>query len=119
MPVTGGVFAVAHVFAAGPEDDVFGDVGGVVGDALEVARNDDRVDAHARRLWVGLDQASQHELRFAVHAVDVVIHDAYLFGELRIGANERVQRAANHPGRQFGHLRQIDRQVDGRPVDQL
>ena len=35
---------VADVGAANPEDDVFRDVGGVVGGALQVARDDDGVE---------------------------------------------------------------------------
>ena len=39
--VAGHAQLMADIRAAHPEDDIFGDIGGMVGDALQIARNDD------------------------------------------------------------------------------
>ena len=65
---------VADVGALHPEDDVFGDVGGVVGDSLQVAGHEQRIErlAHDFRAIVhGLDELNEG---IVAHAVDHVVH---------------------------------------------
>jgi len=40
---------VADIEATDPEDDVFGDVGGVIGDALEMASGQDELQARTHK----------------------------------------------------------------------
>src|SRR5215469_18609886 len=64
---------VTNVGPADPEDNVFGDVSGVVADALEVARNDERVEGFGGALRVFLDQRAESAEGVAVQLVDLII----------------------------------------------
>ena len=79
---------MADIRAAHPEYDVRGDIGRVVGDALQVACGNDRI----QRLEAGIRQLlhdlNQIDVRGAIHVVDVVVHLADRLGQCRIRFNE-------------------------------
>ncbi len=84
---------VADVVAADPEDDVFGDVGGVVGGALEVAADDDGVEGLLGDVGVLLHDVDELALDGAVHVVDFVVEGEDGFGELGVAFEEGLDGA--------------------------
>src|SRR5882672_2250513 len=92
----GGTTAVADVEAADPVDDVFGDVGGVVGDAFEMARGQDELKA-------GTDERglAGHVLKEMLeNTVAVLIDDIVAFkdlgGHFDIAKDESTEAFADH-----------------------
>src|SRR6478609_9685112 len=62
-----------HIGPAHPEDDVLGDVGGVVGHALQIAGYEQRVQRLARRLGMFIHGFDQHNEGFIFHPVNYVV----------------------------------------------
>ena len=86
-----------HVARFSDEDHVLGDVGGVVADPLEVLGEHDHVELLRGRLGVAAELA-QHRLHHLVlHPVDHVVLVEDGAREVRIGAREGVERAAQRP----------------------
>src|SRR5207245_8343086 len=93
------------------ENDVFGNVGGVVGDAFEVTRGEDELQARADRA-----RFAGHTQKLALkNAIAVLIHDVVALqdcgGHLDIAENEGAEALAdhaahgrNHRGKFFGNL---------------
>src|SRR5438046_8717760 len=70
---------MADVKSADPEDDVFGNVGSVVGDALEVTRGENELHAGAHQLGL-----LRHVLeQLLENAVAVLTHAIAAFDKLR------------------------------------
>ena len=102
---------MAHIGALHPEDHVLGDVGGVVGHALQIAGHQQRIQRlphHVRALIHGLDQLDEG---FVAHAVDHVVHFEHGLRQFDLAFNERLQRAAHHGADRRTHAGNIDRQV--------
>jgi hypothetical protein len=66
-----------NVCATNPEDDVGGDIGSVVGDALEVLGDKDSLHGLLGELWLLFDQLEQVSVGQAIHAIDIVVHGAH------------------------------------------
>src|ERR1700693_1206266 len=81
--IDGGTHLVPYVGAADPEDDIPGDVGGVIGYALERSGDDDRVQSLQADLRVAFHHLHQLGPGNAVHVIDLIIHDDDGFRELR------------------------------------
>ena len=76
----------------GYQDHVFGDVGGVIADPLEVLGHHDQVDLLGGRAGLALERA-QHRLHHLVlRAIDRVVLAEHRARELGVGAAERVER---------------------------
>src|SRR5207302_4288111 len=103
---------VAYIETANPKDDVFGNVGRVVGDALQMTRGQDKLQPRADQL-----RLAGHALKLAFeNAVAVPIHDVIAFqdrgGHIHVAENERAEALAdhgangrNHGDKIFGDLR--------------
>src|SRR5207249_507448 len=105
------------VLALDEVDDVFGDVGGVVADALEVLGDEDELER-------GKDDAGiTHHVgkQFTENLVAVVVHlivggqDA--LRELDVAADDGVESVANHFLDEFAHTREIDVGLDARVAE--
>src|ERR1700691_1060662 len=110
------VYVVADVGALHPEDYVFGDVGGVVGDALQVAGHEQSVECLPHdfgTLIHGLDQLDEG---IVFHAVDHVIHFEDSLREFDLALDEGFESAANHGADGCAHAGDIDGQVNGGKV---
>jgi len=103
---------VADVVASDPEDDVFGDVGGVVGGALEVAADDDGVEGLLGDLGMLLHDGHQFFLDSAVHLVDLVVHGEDGFGEFGVAFEEGLYGAAHHDADLLAHGFDVDGERD-------
>src|SRR5437660_9724618 len=65
---------VADVSALHPEDDIFGDVCGVVGDALQIAGDEQRIERLANDVRTLIHRLDQLDESIITHAVDDVVH---------------------------------------------
>src|SRR5579863_2192620 len=68
---------VADICPANPEDDIGGNVGRMIGYALEAARDHQAVHRLLCELRPFLDELEQIGMGAAIHAVDLVIHFAH------------------------------------------
>ena len=103
---------MADVGAAHPEDDVFGDVGGVVAYALEVAGDDERVERLRSQLGLVLDEGAERGEGCVVHLVDLIVELEDGFGELGVGFDEGLEGFADHGGGKRCQLGDVDGEVD-------
>src|SRR5260370_8369208 len=99
--------AGADVETADPEDDVLGNIGGVVRDAFEVARG--KYELKARTHERGL---LSHVLEQPFeNAIAVLIDDIVTFenlrGHLDVAENERAETLADHGAHRRGHRSQL------------
>ncbi len=106
---------MADIEAAHPEDDVFGDVGSVIGHALEVARDEQGIEGRLDVLGCALHLPDHGEFHLTLHAVHIVVAEQDALGEVGIGVNEGFQRLADHAGGEGPHARDVGRHfADGR-----
>src|SRR6058998_3293968 len=98
---------MADVKSADPEDDVFGNVGSVVGDALEVTRGENELHAGAHQLGL-LSHVLEQLLE---NAVAVLTHDIVAFenlrGHLEVPENQGAKTLADHGAYGGGHGSQL------------
>src|SRR5690349_11606747 len=94
---------MADIEATDPENNVFGNIGGVVGDAFEMTRSQDELQARANR--TGL--AGHPQKLTLKDAIAVLIHDVVAFqdrgGHLDIAENERAKALADHAAHGGNH----------------
>jgi len=84
-------------------DDVFGDVGGVVGDAFEVARNAEQVNEALDSFRPGEDALLDHVIHVFVQGVDFVIAAANVVSQGTVEVDQCGDAVAEHGLRFFGH----------------
>ena len=80
--------AVANVGAANPEDDILGDIRGVVRDPLQIPSDGKSVQRLNRPIRMRLHEAGKRGESLVVHAVDFIIGLKHVFRELRIALYE-------------------------------
>ena len=105
---------MSHVPRRDDEDDVLGDVGRVVTDALEMAGHQDQVQ---RRLDGGriLQHASEQfpeDLR--LEGVEPIVFVEHVLGELDVSADEGIERIAQHVAGDCRHQRDVNQLLHGR-----
>src|SRR5262249_13033728 len=99
---------VSDVGPAYPEDNVLGDVGGVVGHALQVAGDDERIQQVAM-VAVGLAHTVVHGFEdLPVHVVDQVVALEHGLGHFHVGGQKGVEGVTHHADAELGHARDID-----------
>src|SRR5438445_4305846 len=98
---------MADVKSADPKDDVFGNVGGVVRDAFQVARGKNELHAGAHQLGL-LSHVLEQLLK---NAIAVLIHDIVAFenlrGHLHVAENKGAKALADHAAHGGGHGSQL------------
>ena len=110
---------VADVGALHPEDDVFGNIGGVVGDTLEIARHQQRVERlphHIRALVHGLHQLDEG---IVFHAIDDVIHFEDSLRQFGLAFDEGFESAPHHGAHRRTHARDVHGQIRGGHFDHV
>ena len=103
---------MANVCAANPEDDVLGDVGGVVADAFQIARDDERVERLRGQFGFFLDEGAERVEGRIVHLIDLVVEGEDGVGEVCVGLDEGLHGLAHHRGRERGELGDVDGKID-------
>jgi hypothetical protein len=99
---------VADVLALHDVDDVFGDVGGVVADALEVFGDEDQLKRGEDDAGVAHHVGEQFAEDLVAVVIDLVVHGQDFLREINIAADDGVQRIANHLFGNLAHARQVD-----------
>jgi hypothetical protein len=110
---------VADIRTADPEDDVCSDIGGVIGDALEIAAYDDALEGLASDGGAILNDPDELHLRDAVHAVDLIVHLTDVFSQLSITIEQRLDGRANHLTGVLTHIGDIDGEIDDLFTDEV
>jgi len=88
-------------------DHVFGNIGGVVGNALEIARYAEQVDEVLRLLRLLVDQLVDFLVNRPIELVNRVVLGQHLPGQRGIPVDQRLQSQAQHLLRPVGHRREI------------
>jgi hypothetical protein len=99
---------VADVLALDNVDNVFGDVGGVVADALEVLGYQDQFEGWEDYAGVTHHVGQEFAEDLVTKVVDLVVHGQDFLGELDVAAHYGVQGVANHFFGDLAHAREID-----------
>src|SRR6266403_2367482 len=99
---------VADVISLDEVDDVLGDVGGVVADALEVCGDKDQFEGGKDHAGIAHHVGKQ----FAENLVAVVVHAVVggedFLREVDVAANDGVESGADHFLCQLAHAREVD-----------
>jgi hypothetical protein len=104
---------VADVSALHPKDDVLRDVGGVVGDALEIARDQQSVEGLPHYFGALVHRLHQLDECVVFHAIDDVIHFEDRLGQFNLAFDERFKRSPNHGADRSTHASNVNGQVSG------
>jgi hypothetical protein len=110
---------VADVGSEDPEDDIFGDVGSVIGDAFEIASNEKGVESLLRGLGFFVHLADKNNEGLVTHAVDDVIHLEDRLREFGLAVNKGFEGAADHGADGCRHAMDVDRHIDGGKLDEI
>jgi hypothetical protein len=102
-----------------PENYVFGNVGGVVCYAFEIARYQESIQRLLSYLRLFVHLSHEHDKSFVAHAVDNVIHFEHGLGQFGFAFHERLQGATYHGADGSGHASDIHWQFDGWQVNQI
>src|SRR6266404_796020 len=105
MPVGG---RMANVASGDHVDHVFGDIGGVVGDAFQVLRHQDQLEGgvHDRRIAHHIGQQLAENL--VAELVDLIVAREHGARQFDVTAHQRIEAVAHHLFCQLAHARQID-----------
>src|SRR5260370_12272638 len=99
---------VAGVLALDEINDVFGDVGGVVADALEVFGDEDQFERGKDDAGIAHHVGKQFTENLIAEAVHLIVGGKDTLSELDVAADDGVESVANHLLDQVTHARQID-----------
>ena len=102
---------MTDVGAFDPEDHVFRDIGGVIGDALQGAADHERIQSLRSEVAFLAHYLGQADVGCTVHVVDGIVHAEDVPGHLGVGFDERLKRPADHIGGQGGHARDVDGEI--------
>jgi hypothetical protein len=93
---------VANIGSPDPEDDVFCDIGGVVADALEIARDDKGVEGLRGKLGLVLNERAEGVEGSIIHLVYLIIERKHGLRQFGIRLDEGLERFADHGRGQGG-----------------
>src|SRR6266705_5197744 len=99
---------MADVLALDEVDDVFGDVGGVVADALEVLGDEDQFERGKDDTGIAHHIGKQFTKNLIAVVVYLIIGGQDTLRKLHIAADDGVEGIANHFFDEFAHAREID-----------
>ena len=99
---------MANVFRRHDEDHVFGDVRGVVTDALEVAGDEDKVEGWLDRRRILQHEGQQFPEDLRLQIIEAIIFVQHLLGEDDVAADERIEGIAQHGLGDTRHSRDVD-----------
>src|SRR5438445_2413794 len=105
---------VADGLALDEVDDVFGDVGGVVADALEVFGDEDQFERGKDDAGIAHHIGKQFTENLIAVAVYLIVGGEDALREFDVAANDSVEGVANHFFDQLAHTRQVDVGLDAR-----
>ena len=98
---------VADVLALDDIDYVFGDVGGVVADALEVLGDEDQLEGGEDDAGITHHVGEELAEDLVAVVVDLIVHGEDFLGELDVATHDGVERIADHFFGDFAHARKV------------
>src|SRR5271157_4749359 len=107
-----GFSVVTDVNAFDQEENILGDIGGMVGKPFQVARHKHEVDSLTDRLGVAFHVTDQLLVNRAAQLVDGVVRNQHGAGKLRVAFHKSIQAFANHCLHAAGHGRNINEGLD-------
>jgi len=108
---------VADVLALDEVDDVFGDVGGVVADALEVFGDEDQFECGKDDAGIAHHVGKQFTENLIAVVVHLIVGGKDALCKLHVAADDSVEGVADHFLDQFAHTRKIDVRLDARVAE--
>src|SRR6266478_3906195 len=108
---------VADVLALDEVDDVFGDVGGVVADALEVLGDEDQFERGKDDAGIAHHVGKQFTENLVAVVVHLIVGGEDALRQLDVAADDGVEGVANHLFGEFAHAREIDVRLDARMAE--
>src|SRR5260370_9222723 len=96
-----------------PEDHIFGDVGGVVGNAFQVAGDQQGVQCLPDDLGPLVHGLHQLDEGVVAHAVNDAIHFENCLGKFDLALDKRFQRAPHHGTHRCAHASDVHGKVGG------
>jgi hypothetical protein len=106
-------YVVAYIGSADPEDNVLGDVGGVICDSLQITGNQQRVQGLTGLGGLLVHAFDQIDESFVAHAVDHIVHLEHGLRQLSFGLDKGFQSSPHHGTGGGSHAWDIHRQVYG------
>jgi hypothetical protein len=110
---------VTNVGALHPENNIFCDVGGVVGHALKIAGDEQRIERLTDDLGPLIHNLDQLNEGVVFHAIDNVIHFEDGLCEFGFAFDERFESPANHGADRRAHTGDIDGKFNGGKFDHI
>jgi hypothetical protein len=107
---------VADIGALHPEDHVFGNVGSVIGDALEITRHEQCVESLSHKFRTLVHTFDELNEGIVAHAVNHVIHFEDSLGKFHFAFDEGFEGAPNHRAHGCTHATDIDRKIGSRKL---
>ena len=95
-------------------DDVFGDVGGVIADALEIFGDEDELESGEDDAGIAHHVGKELAEDLIAEMIDLVIAGENFLSEIDVAADDGVQGVADHFLCEFAHARKIDVGLDAR-----
>src|SRR6266566_9901315 len=108
---------MADVLALDEVDDVFGDVGGVVADALEVLGDENQFERGKDDAGIAHHVSKQFTENLITVVVHLIVGGEDALRELDVAANDGVEGVADHFLGEFAHAREIDVGLDARVAE--
>src|SRR5438105_9872861 len=108
---------VADVLALDEVDDVFGDVGGVVADALEVFGDEDQFESGKDDAGIAHHVGKQFTKNLVAVVVHLIVGGKDALRELDVAADDGVEGVADHFLDEFAHARKVNVGLDARVAE--
>src|SRR5437588_11574604 len=108
---------MADVLALDEVDDVFGDVGGVVADALEVLGDEDQFERGKDHAGIAHHVGEQFTENLVAVVVHLIVGGQDTLGKVNVAADDGVEGMANHLFGELAHARQIDVRLHARVAE--
>lgn len=102
---------MANVSAFDPEDDVFSNVGGVVGYALKRAADHESVEGLGSKVALSAHDLGKGDVRGAIHTVYRIIHAENRLGHFRVCLDKGLERTAHHVRGKRSHAGNVDGKI--------
>src|SRR3990172_11428881 len=111
MPLGAGV---ADVVAGDDVNYVLGDIGGMVGDALQIFGHQDQLEGLKDHGGITHHVAQQLAEDLVAQAVHLVVANQHRTGQLDVAVDQCVEAVADHAFREFAHSREVYVGLDAR-----
>ena len=96
------------VHALNKEEDIFGNIGGVIGDSLQIVSDENEIEGRAYRVFSPIRFLQKLPVDGVFKLIDFVIGNEYCPGHLFVALHERIETPAHHGLNQLRHSWYVD-----------